>query len=137
MTGISDLWAAGADDAPFWAYCRQRELRFQTCADCGEARHPPHPVCPHCGSLAHDYRPAPQAASLYSFTIVRTVAHPAFADEVPYCIGIVLFDGLPLIKLVSGVQVHDSEILRIGMRLQLEWVEETPDLMLPFFTAES
>ena len=40
----------GADWIPYWAAARQRELRFQRCADCRRWRHPPGPLCPTCGS---------------------------------------------------------------------------------------
>jgi len=137
MTPVESLWASGIDDAQFWEYCRRRELRFQTCTLCSVARHPPHPVCPHCGSTDFEYRAAPKSGRIYSFTIVRTVAHEAFADQAPYCIAIVVFPGLRDIKLVTRILDARAEMLSIGMELTIQWVEHGPRLVLPCFVLRS
>lgn len=136
MTDIQSLWAPGADDSLFWEYCSREELRFQTCTACGISRHPPHPVCSRCGSTDFEYRPAPETGSLYSFTVVRTAAHKAFADQLPYCLGIVVFSGLPEIKLVTRILDADPQALAIGMPLRLVWRRHGPKLVLPCFAPE-
>jgi uncharacterized OB-fold protein len=45
------------DDAFFWSAAAEDRLVIQRCSQCGTLRHPPAPMCGHCGSLewdAHD-----------------------------------------------------------------------------------
>lgn len=123
----------GFDDREFWAHCRNRELRFQTCADCGTPRHPPGPVCPSCRSLAVEWVEAPVEAELYSFTVVHYASHPAVKPNLPYVVGLVTFAGLPGVKLVSNITGCDPADVRIGMKLQFWWDDIGDGQFLPRF----
>jgi uncharacterized OB-fold protein len=39
------------DSAFFWEGLREDKLLCQSCEGCETLRHPPRPMCPHCGSL--------------------------------------------------------------------------------------
>ncbi|CAO3436241.1 Zn-ribbon domain-containing OB-fold protein [Azospirillum doebereinerae] len=133
MPFASEFWSRGPNDGLFWDYCLARELRFQTCRSCGVARQPPHPICPVCASADHHWVPAPATSRLYSFTVVRTAAHPAFKDDLPYIVAIVEFPELPGIKMVTRLFDADAGSLRIGVPLTLVWEPVSADLVLPCF----
>jgi len=48
--------AESALSAPFWEGCRNQELRYQRCADCGQANFPPSEHCRVCLSFRLDWR---------------------------------------------------------------------------------
>lgn len=121
------------DHYRFWEYCAQRELRFQCCSSCRRWRHPPAPVCPHCGSPDTEWKLAPLHAELFSFTVVHHAATPALRAHVPYNIAIVAFPELQDIRIVSNVIDVPREALRIGMPLRLVWQEQAPGRVLPLF----
>lgn len=123
----------GFDDAAFWAHCRNRELRFQACADCGTPRHPPGPVCPSCQSLQVNWVAAPVAAELYSHTVVHYASHPAVKQNLPYVVGLVVFPDLPGVKLVSNVTDINRADVQIGMPLKLWWDDVGDGMYLPRF----
>lgn len=140
MTMSSYLPDLGAIAAPqltehlrFWAYCAQRELRFQCCEACGRWRHPPAPVCPQCASPAAEWKLAPPRAQLFSYTVVHHAPAPALRDYVPYNIAIVDFPDLIDIRIVSNVIDVPPAELRIGMPLRLVWQEQAPGRVLPLF----
>ncbi|MEJ6022675.1 Zn-ribbon domain-containing OB-fold protein [Ramlibacter sp. PS4R-6] len=121
------------DHFAFWDYCAKRELRFQCCSACGQWRHPPAPVCPHCGSAAVEWKLAPSRAELFSYTVVHHASTPALRGHVPYNIAIVAFPDLVDIRIVSNVLDVPPQELRIGMPLQLVWQEQAPGRVLPLF----
>lgn len=121
----------------FWSHCSRRELRFQRCGACAAWRHPPAPVCPHCGSAEVRWEPAPPRGELFSYTVVHHAPSPLLAQAVPYNIAIVSFPGLGDVRLVSNVIDAAPHELRIGMPLALVWQEQAPGKWLPLFRREA
>ena len=122
----------GFDDAAFWENCRNRALKFQACADCGTPRHPPGPVCPNCQSMKIVWQ-EPGAAELYSYTVVHYPSHAAVKQNLPYIVGLVTFENLPGVKLVTNITDVDPETVAIGMPLQLWWDDVGEGMHLPRF----
>lgn len=109
------------DDTPFWDFCEKEELRFQRCGDCGRHRMPPSPFCPHCQSQAVEWVPAPEAAELFSFTVVHHPAHPEIKVALPYNVAIVIFPDCDDVRLISNVVDAAPGEMAIGMPLRLTW----------------
>jgi uncharacterized OB-fold protein len=134
---LPDLGGIAAPQLPehvrFWEFCARRELRFQRCGACKRWRHPPAPVCPHCGSPECTWELAPPRAELFSYTVVHHASTPALRDHVPYNVAIVAFPDLIDIRIVSNVIDARPDQLRIGMSLKLVWQEQAPGRMLPLF----
>ena len=124
---------ANEDDARFWAALRAGELRVQRCATCGEFRHPPRPVCAHCGSTRTDWPVVSGTGEVWSFTIVHPPTLPAFADRTPYGAVVVRLD--EGVFLVSNVIDCPVDELAVGLRVELEIVAVDDDLQLPLFRA--
>ena len=73
---------------PFWSGLADGVLRTTHCKACGEMSFPPKPICPSCWTGEVEWRDIPAAGKLYSWT--RIHAGPAaFADELPYAVGVV------------------------------------------------
>lgn len=109
------------DDAGFWACCAGRSLRFQACADCGQVRHPPTPICSGCHSTRVKWIEAPAEASVYSFTVVHHASHPAVSARLPYVVAVVEFDGLPGVRFVTNVTDVEPNKVHIGMLVRVWW----------------
>ena len=86
--------AAAPDDAFFWAAAAEDRLVIQRCADCGTLRHPPAPMCGHCGSLAWDAAAASGRGRIYSWMYSL---HPNRPDDDPRVV--------ILVQLAEGVRV--------------------------------
>ena len=121
----------------FWQHCAAGELRFQRCAECATWRHPPGPRCPACHSVNVRWERAPEAAELYSYTVVHHPATPALKDALPYNVAIVAFPAAGSLRLISCViDAHPGE-LAIGMPLALAWARSADGQALPVFTRVS
>src|SRR5207244_1069886 len=56
------------DEAPFWLAALEGQLDIQACADCRTLRHPPRPVCAHCGATEHEWRTVSGRGEVWSYT---------------------------------------------------------------------
>jgi uncharacterized protein len=117
------------DTAFYWAGAREHVLLIQRCTGCSELRHPPTPMCPHCGSLGWDTVTASGSGSLLSYTVVHAPSVAPF--QVPYVVGLIqLAEGTRVVAELTEVIPAD---VAIGMPLTLDFIEPDPDLTLPVF----
>lgn len=116
---------------PFWRHLAQGALHLKSCSDCGEAHHPPAPICPHCRSFNVEWKPATGRGTLKSFTEVLHPVHPLLEPRVPYTVTLVeLEEG---VRLVSGLPDGLQAELRVGMPLECQVIAIDDEYALPYF----
>lgn len=117
-------------DNQFWFDgARDNRLLIQRCTSCKTLRHPPGPCCPECRSFDWDTVEASGRATLYSYVVAHHPKHPAF--EYPLLVAVVeLEEGT---RLITNLVDVDRDDVRIGMPLELTWLEADPELTLPVF----
>lgn len=115
--------AINADNQYFWDGARAHELRVQTC-ECGRHFFPT-PRCPGCGGFDLGWIVASGRATLYSWAVPH---HPqASGFRYPVLVGLVELDeGTRLVSNIVGCAGDD---LRIGMPLELCWLDSHPALV--------
>ena len=115
----------------YWDYCKQHELRIQRCKSCGKYRHYPLELCPYCNSFDVEWVKVSGKGSVYSYIVPRRAFHPGFADEVPYVVATVELDeGVRMISRLVDIGPDD---VKIGMRLNVDFQDVTPEFTLPVF----
>jgi uncharacterized protein len=120
------------DNAFWFEGARQHRLLIQRCKQCGTLRHPPRPMCAECRSYEWDVVDASGRGTVYSFVVNHYPQVPAF--DYPLAVGLIeLEEGTRLVANVIGVDPGD---IRIGMPVEVEWVDHDPDLSLPAFRPE-
>lgn len=124
---------AGAEDARFWSYVADRQLRIQRCSDCGTHRHPPRPLCAACGSLAVEWVPVSGRGEVWTRTVIHPPTLPAFASRTPYCAVVVRLD--EGVFMVSNVVDLRPDEVTVGMLVEATITEVEPGLYLPLFRA--
>ncbi|WP_084773069.1 bifunctional MaoC family dehydratase N-terminal/OB-fold nucleic acid binding domain-containing protein [Nonomuraea candida] len=124
--------AVNQDTAFFWDGAGQGELRIQSCADCGELRHPPGPLCPRCRSAERTHRVASGTGTLFSYVVHH---HPPVPGrETPFVVGVVeLPEG---VRIVGNVVDCPIEEVRIGMPLRVTYRRMDDRLVLPMWAPE-
>jgi uncharacterized OB-fold protein len=80
---------AGGRAAEFYDFCKNHELRFQRCSDCGIWRHIPRDMCARCGSFKWEWARSSGKGKLFSWSTVTPPMMPQFAESVPYSPAIV------------------------------------------------
>lgn len=122
-----------AVSAPFWAGVKAGQLLLQHCAACGQSMFYPRAICPHCWSLALDWRPASGRGQLATWSMQHRPGHPGWQGVAPYAIGLVTLEEGP--TLLSQILVPEPD-LRLGLALRVRFVQVGPNA-LPFFEAAS
>jgi uncharacterized OB-fold protein len=125
------------DDRDFWNACAEKRLQFQACAECGAARHPPTPVCPHCRSFKVAWRQTAGRAEVYTHTTIHHASHEAVKPNLPYVVGVVTFPDVPGVRLVTNVTGVDPKQVHIGMPVQLWWDAIGDGMQIPRFKPAS
>lgn len=115
------------DDAYFWDGVAEHQLLLQRCADCGELRHPPGPMCGNCHSTEWDTQPATGRAQLHAWIQSQ---HPTQRDAAPRVVALVdLEEGVRFLSNLSGAELPD---IANGMAVEL-FFAEVDGVLLPQF----
>jgi uncharacterized OB-fold protein len=111
----------------FWAGTAAGELRIQRCGNCAALRHPPGPMCPHCGAANPGYVVAAGTGEVYSYVVHH---HPAVpGKQLPIVVALVqLPEGVRMVGELLGVR---PDQVRVGLPVQVEFVRVDDDLTLP------
>lgn len=121
------------DNAFWFEGARQHRLLIQRCKQCGTLRHPPRPMCSECRSYEWDVVDASGRGTVYSFVVNHYPQVPAF--DYPLAVGLIeLEEGTRLVANVIGI---DPGEIRVGMPVEVEWVDHDPELSLPAFRPEN
>jgi len=123
----SDLPPPPLDVAFFWEGVGQGELRIQRCVACGRLRHPPRPMCPHCGSLERDHIVSGGIGSVYSYVVHH---HPPVPGrESPFAVAVVeLEEGT---RIVGDIVDTDPAEVHIGMVVEVIFAPDANGRVLP------
>ena len=118
-------------NAEFYAHCAAGKLAIQRCSDCEAWRHLPRYMCPECGSEKWTWQNVSGDARLHSWTVTHRAMHPAFANDVPYVVGVVeLAEGPRLVAPIRNVRAED---LTLDQPLRLAFERLSDEIALPVF----
>lgn len=121
------------ESAPYWAALKERRLILKRCRDCGRHHFYPRALCPHCHSDALEWSDARGTGSIYSYTVARRPAGPAFKADAPYVVAVVELDEGA--RMMTNIGTHDVESIRIGQRVAVAFDAVTDEITLPKFKA--
>jgi uncharacterized OB-fold protein len=146
---IADL---DSDNAAYFRFCAQGELRLQRCKACELMRYPPGPACPWCAGNAFEWVPVSGRGTVYSYTEVRHAVQPAFRAHVPYLALLVELDEQrarptehEAIRMIGNLATPDAalappELVRtagIGSRVRVVFAPAGPDIAIPLWTLDA
>lgn len=123
------------DTQPFWDGCKEHELRFQKCMDCGHVRWPPSMICPECHAAQTEWITAGGIGAVYTYAVYHRAFHPAFKDDLPYVTAVVeLEEGPHLLTNIIGCK---PDAVRCDMPVVVAWEDVTDAFSLPKFKPAS
>jgi uncharacterized protein len=71
--------------------------------------------------------------TVFTYTIVYHPVLPVLVDRVPYAVAAVQLDGADGVRLLGNLIGVDSEDIRVGMAVELEWADIRDGLSVPRF----
>ncbi|MGA9840626.1 MAG: Zn-ribbon domain-containing OB-fold protein [Thermoplasmata archaeon] len=100
---------------------RLREGRLSTtrCPKDGALHWPPRTACPKCHSEELEWVDLPEGGEVYAFSAVLGGAPLGMEADVPFVVGLVDLDGLPL-RLFGRIEGRPWTELRVGARVRVE-----------------
>lgn len=120
-----------ADTRPFWDGCKEHQLRFQKCGNCGHVRWPPAIICPMCHSRETEWIVASGRGKTYTFAVSHHAFHKAFENDIPYVVAIVELEEGP--HLLTNIVGCSPEEVRCDMPVEVTWEDITREFSLPKF----
>jgi len=117
------------DNQLYWDAARQGRLVAQRCGECGRARHPPRPMCPHCHSLQFDVIDLAGDGVVYSYAILHHPQNPAFE----YPIVAALVDLAEGVRVMSNLVEIDPSDVAIGIPVTVDFRPTRDDGAVPVF----
>jgi len=118
-----------ADAAFFWEGAKRGELVAQRCADCGNLRHPPRPMCPVCHSVHREEARLSGRGEVYSWIIPRHPPALGFAQP-PVVAVIQLEEGIRLVSNVVGVA---EGRVAVGLQVEVQFEPTVGGYAVPVF----
>lgn len=115
----------------WWEGCGRHELVLQRCRDCEAVQHRPRGICVSCLSDRLEYRIASGRGTVHTFTITHQNNAPGFRGVGPYVLAYVELDEGP--RLLTNVVGCDPQEVRIGMPVEVEFVDREHGLAVPRF----
>lgn len=119
------------ESAPYWSALKERRLILKRCRDCGRHHFYPRALCPHCHSDALEWSESRGTGSIYSYTVARRPAGPAFKADTPYVVAVVDLDEGA--RMLTSLITDDVETVRIGQRVVVHFDAVTDEVTLPRF----
>jgi uncharacterized OB-fold protein len=116
---------------PFWDSLRAHDVKVQRCDHCGAFRYVPKEICSRCLRSESTWLSISGRGTVYSYSIVHRTPTPAFQADAPYVIAHVeMEEGF---RMVSNVAVDDPSAVTIGMPVELDYNDVTPEWTLFLF----
>ena len=119
------------DNREFWAGCKEHELRFQKCVDCGHIRWPAAVLCPSCHSLETKWIVSSGRGMIYTFAVYHKAYHPGFEQELPYVVATIELEEGP--HLLSNVVGCGPDQVTCDMQVEVTWEDISEEFSLPKF----
>lgn len=130
-TYTKPLPAQDAGSRRYWQAAREHRLEIPRCLDCERHHFYPRELCPHCSSPRLEWSEVSGRGTIYSFTVARRPAGPAFRDEVPYVVALVELEEGP--RMLSNVVGADPDSVAIGQPVRVVFEDVTEEVTLPKF----
>lgn len=124
-----------ADSRPFWSGCKEHQLRFQKCNNCGHVRWPASIICPMCYSYDTDWIVASGRGKVFTFVVYHKAYHPGFQSDLPYVVAIVELEEGP--HIFTNITACSPDQVRCDMPVEVTWEDITEEFSLPKFQPSS
>jgi uncharacterized OB-fold protein len=103
----------------FYDRLREGQLSTTRCRRDGELHWPPRTACPTCRSEDLEWVDLPERGHVYAFSAVLVGAPLGMENEVPFAVGLVDLDGVPL-RVFGRIEGRPWSELRIGQTVRPE-----------------
>ncbi len=105
--------------ARFYERLKEGHLSTTRCRRCGSLHWPPRVACPRCHAEELDWTDLPSTGRIYAFSAVLAGAPLGMESDVPFAVGLVDLDGVPL-RVFGRIDGRPWDELRVGGAVRVE-----------------
>lgn len=116
----------------FWEGARAGRLLIQRCNDCRLYIHPPGPSCPRCGSSGLAPSEVSGLGTVYSFSTIHHLFHPAFKEDLPYIVARIELDEQAGLVLITNLRRCAPDAARVEMPVRVIFETVGADVLPQF-----
>lgn len=131
MTYGKPLPVIDQETAFYWNSLSKGKFFLKKCSNCTKFHFYPRSICPHCYSDKTEWVEASGRGEIYSYTIARRPAGPAYSQDVPYIVAIVDLQEGP--RMMSNIVTDRIGDVKIGTRVEVTLEAVTDEVTLPKF----
>ncbi len=125
------LPTVSGETRPFWEACLRGDLLIQRCNSCGEYQWYPRGICANCWTTDVAWLKAGGKGTVWTFTVTYQNRTAGFAEDVPYVLALVELD--EGVRMFTNVIQCDPGDVKIGMPVEVTFVQATDRISVPFF----
>lgn len=114
---------------PYWEACKRGELTYMECQDCGLPFFPPESACIRCQSENIAWKRSAGLATVDTYTVL----HREPSERFPLPTVLTILDMDEGYTIFSDIVDCDPADVRIGMRVEVLFLEIGDGFMLPLF----
>lgn len=119
------------ESKPFWEAAKAHKLTVQKCDSCSGTWFPPATICPHCGSLEHQWIEVSGQGKVHTFVVFHRLYHKGWDGEIPYTVAVVeLAEGPRMMANIIGIP---PDKVACEMPVKVVFDDVTPDVTIPKF----
>jgi uncharacterized protein len=112
------------DNAAHYRGRLDRQLLMNRCRSCGSWHSPPKPVCPQCWSFDVEATPVPGDGTIFmAIFLHQGPPAPGVDYTQPHPVVTVELDEQPGLRFTSTVVGADNDVIQIGRRVRLRWID--------------
>ncbi|MGY9057270.1 MAG: Zn-ribbon domain-containing OB-fold protein [Alphaproteobacteria bacterium] len=131
MTYDKPVPSIDPDSAPYWEGAMDGKLMIQRCNATGQAFLYSRQLVPGVVESQVEWIEASGRGTIYSYTVARRPAGPAFADDAPYVIvSVTLEEGA---RIMTNLVTDDPDSVAIGQAVEVVFDAVTDELTIPKF----
>lgn len=119
------------DSRPYWDGAREGRLMIQRCGATGQHFLYSRRLVPGVDDTQVEWVEASGKGTIYSYTVARRPAGPAFKADVPYVIAAIELDEGA--RILTNIMTDDPDSLRIGQAVEVCFDHVSDELTIPKF----
>lgn len=115
----------------FYGWCKEHQLRFQRCQQCGNWRHVPREMCDECNSFEWEWAESGGRGKVYTWFVARRALLEEFREDIPLIVAVIEMD--EGVRLAANLVDCSPDELREELPVEVIYNDVTPEVTLPQF----
>ena len=88
-------------------------------------------MCSRCGSMSAEWKKVSGKGKVYTWSVIRRAADPAWVGDLPYIAAVIELDEQPGLLMPGNIVQCDTDKVTTGMPVEVIFEDVTENMSLP------